>query len=513
VILFLLVSELNLDATRFEVSGITLTNLIPYSPTYGLAIPLFLALLLIMRSQLAENDDDGTQAAAVARQHRIGAGLVVTALLLALSATKTPAAVDLLGGLALYSIWRYLTSKPAKVLVAYLAVTTVAVTVVTVTMIASSSTLHIGFFEYLHYTIFVGVFSLPPILTFFAVPTAVVVSSFLLFAPLFAAGWLLVRHGNGTPIAGLLVSIFVCSLGAYLLLGAPSEGQAYFMVYGYIAMLPLAATGLVGLWNDLGQNGRRRMGWACLAILVLGLTLAESSQLLSTGNGSPTGRVLAWYAIVYGLVAVTLLWTCIWLERSLAPSIRRRTVRVAACSIPLLTTLGAVKVLGTSGPALVDAFLGRKPILIDSANNRGMTAALYRGLIWVRDHTSPCAVLAVNNHYRGAAMKNSSYFYYSAFTEREVYLESWNYTVQGVHGQQPFPRRLALNDAATIAGRASALRGLQREGVSYVLIDKIHGPDPKEPANLARPVFSNGAVAVYRLIAPSAGTRPGACVA
>jgi hypothetical protein len=515
VILFLLVSELNLDATRFEAFGITLTNMIPYSPTYGLAIPLFLALLLIMRRQLVEDDDDGAQGADVNRQQRIGAGLIVTTLLLGLSATKTPAAVDLLGGLALYSIWRYLTARPARVLIAYLALTAAAVTIVTFTMIISSSTLHAGLFDYLHNTIFIGVFKSPLIVKLVAVPVAVVVSCFLLFAPLFATGWLLLRRSDDVPMAGLLVSIFVCSLGGYLLLAAPAEGQAYFMVYGYIAMLPLAATGLMRLWSYLGQCGRRRMGWACLATLVLGLALAESSRLVSTlgSIGSPTGSVLAWYAVVYSLVAVTLLWMCIRLERSLAPAIRRRAVRIATCSIPLLATLGAVKVLGTFGPALVNTILQRKPVVVDSANNRGMTTALYRGLIWVRDHTSPCAILAVNNHYRDAAMKDSRYFYYSAFTEREVYLESWTYTVQGAYGQQPFPRRLALNDAATIAGSASALRGLQREGVSYILLDKTHGADPREPADLARPVFRNSALDVYRLIAPPAVSNPAACTA
>jgi hypothetical protein len=521
VILFLLVSELNLDATRFEVFGTTLTNTIVGSPTYGLGIPLFLALLVIMRRQLVGDDDDDARSSVITRQQRIGAGLVVMALLLGLGATKTSAAADLLGGLALYSIWRYATARPERVLIAYLALSAAAVTIIYVTMLAggTASTLHLGPFKFLHETIFVSALRSPLIVRLVSVPAAAVASCFFLCAPLFAAGWLLRRRDDDVPMAGLLLSIFVCSLGAYLLLTAPSGGQGYFMVYGYIAMLPLAATGLTRLWSELGQSGRRRMGWACLVTLVLGLALAASSRLTATlaGISRPTGSMgyylawLAWYAVAYGLAAGMLLRMSIGLERSLAPAVRRRAVRIAACSIPLLSTLGAVRVLGVAGPDIANTILQRRSVEVNSASDRGITAALYRGLIWVRDHTSPCAVIAVNNHYIDAAMKVPRYLYYSAFTERNVYLESWGYTVGGESGQKdPFPRRLALNDAATIAGSATALRGLRREGVSYILIDKTHGPDPSEPADLARLVFQNSALDVY-LIAPRTGSEPAAC--
>jgi len=521
-ILFLLVGELTLDETWFEAPYPTLTKLVADSPSYGLGIPLFLALLLVMRRQLTAEDDDGANGSTVTRRQRIGAGLVFTALLVGLSATKTPAAVDLLGGLALYSIWRYLTFRHARMLIAYLALTIAVVIIIYFTMIAggASSTLYVSPFNYLYNTIFAGTFELPPIAMHVAVPAAGMAWCLLFCAPLSAGGWLLLRRSDSVPMAGLMFSIFVCSLGGYLLLAAPYNGQFYFMVYGYIAMLPLAAIGLTRIWSDLDRRGRRRMGWACLIALVFGLVLAASSSLMVVlaGAGGLTESVgrnlvawLTWYAIAYGLVAVTLLWMSIRMSRSLAPAIRCRAVPIAVCLIPPLTTLGAVRALSSGGSELVNTILQRRQVEVDSASHRGITAALYRGLIWVSDHTSPCTVIAVNNHYSDATMKDSRYFYYSAFTERSVYLESWGFTANGEYGQKPFPRRLALNDAATIAGSASSLRRLQREGVSYILIDKTHGPDTREPAGLARLVFRNGALDVYRLIAPRAGSKSATC--
>ena len=133
-----------------------------------------------------------------------------------------------------------------------------------------------------------------------------------------------------------------------------------------------------------------------------------------------------------------------------------------------------------------------------------MTAPLYAGLLWVRAHTTPCDVLAVNNHYDDAAHDESVYFYYSAFTERRVFLESWRYTAGGQTGGLPYPGRFALNQRAVAQANPEALRELARRGVSYVLIDKTHLGGPQEPASVSKLVFSNSALDVYRLL----GARP-----
>ena len=130
-----------------------------------------------------------------------------------------------------------------------------------------------------------------------------------------------------------------------------------------------------------------------------------------------------------------------------------------------------------------------------------MSAALYSGLTWVRDHTASCDVLAVNNHYLLASGRDSRYFYYSAFGERRVFLESWAYPARWPDEPQPYPARLALNEAAVSRGSPAALRELQRDGVSYVLIDKTHGRDAPEPPDVSRLVFANQALDVYELVA------------
>ena len=74
-----------------------------------------------------------------------------------------------------------------------------------------------------------------------------------------------------------------------------------------------------------------------------------------------------------------------------------------------------------------------------------MTAGVYRGLIWIRDNTPVETVLAVNNYYLWDQL-TPRYFYYSAFSERSIFLEGWAYSNKsfGIVGfeqgkVQPFP--------------------------------------------------------------------------
>jgi hypothetical protein len=204
---------------------------------------------------------------------------------------------------------------------------------------------------------------------------------------------------------------------------------------------------------------------------------------------------------MYGLVAGVVIFIALRLNGHYAPLISSRLARVAACCIPLLTVLGLVRPIAYAAIRTKATILHQRTAPTDSALAYGMTAALYRGLIWVRSHTRPCDVLAVNNHSGGGdARVRSGYAYYSAFAERRVFLESWAYTPSGVFGVEPFPGRLALNNSATLRGNPAALRKLGREGVSYVLIDKTHGGGAREPPSVSRLVFSNSALDVYHLL-------------
>jgi hypothetical protein len=141
----------------------------------------------------------------------------------------------------------------------------------------------------------------------------------------------------------------------------------------------------------------------------------------------------------------------------------------------------------------------------------GLTAGLYSGLLWVRNNTDVNSVLVVNNHSIYRDGRDSKYFYYSAFAQRRVVLESWDYTRQAAASNllsldaahTPFPRRLELSQAVFRNADEIAMRTLARDyGARYLIADKVHGNASPWLPWRARRVFSDGDVDIYAIAKP-----------
>ena len=145
-----------------------------------------------------------------------------------------------------------------------------------------------------------------------------------------------------------------------------------------------------------------------------------------------------------------------------------------------------------------------------ATTNNNLTRGLWDGLVWARDHLPPGAVLAVNNQSIGGD-GDWRYFYYSAFAERHTFLEGWLYSNQthalgydaaSAGAVQPFPDRLALNKEVFGIGSSRAIAELRAQGVTHLLVDKVHGRGPDALNVLGTRVFSNRDIDIYAIGAP-----------
>jgi hypothetical protein len=524
VALFFLVDSLNLYPTH----GLTL-DIVPYgrfsgSPTFAYGAVFLLGLLVLLQSRVAARPErrrspDGERRPGTPTPAGLAGFLALLAVLtLGCGAAKTFAAVDFVGGLGLIWLWMVLTGRSARLWAYCLLVSSPCLGAVYFAMLAGggggAGLLQLSPFHFLHEghllsrarglaQILVGH---SPVWVALLL-AAVAVVALCMFVPLLGAIWLLWRRSPLSAFEILTMAVFVTGVTLYVLLGA-SGAENYFANYGFLAVLPVAARGLMDLWDCTPRQARRRVVGACGAMLALGLILTASSRVIP----SPGRAESAWYLASYGLIGAGTVLLVFWLWGAYAPVVASRLGRVLACSIPLLCTLGLVRPISLAASGAVKTALHSQIARADSPANYGMTAALYRGLAWTRAHTRTCDVLAVNNHYNNTAGTLSAYFYYSAFTERRVFLESWTFSPGGVNGGSPFAVRLALNDRAVLRGDPAALRALSREGVSYVLVDKTHGGGAPEAPSVSRLVFSNSALDVYRLLtAPGAGRRALGC--
>jgi hypothetical protein len=135
---------------------------------------------------------------------------------------------------------------------------------------------------------------------------------------------------------------------------------------------------------------------------------------------------------------------------------------------------------------------------------RGIDRERLAGYRWLRDHSDPDDILAVDVQSLSTA-DDERYFYAAAFAQRRTFLggSAYSYkallrTVEGRPGM-PFAARRALNSAA-LAGDPNALTTLYRRyGVRFVVVDLVvNGPRPVLDQRLPL-AFANRGLRIYRL--------------
>jgi hypothetical protein len=322
---------------------------------------------------------------------------------------------------------------------------------------------------------------------------------FLLGTALHAGG----RNAPTPPGSALLVCVALAGAVPFLLFTHYGFSQVFFMEYGLVAVAPLAADGVLWIWGELrARAGPARLdvlagAWlAALAVAAfavprwLGASTARQNGLFSTVDLVLAGSA----ALVLGRLAFRRRRVpSIWLYGAGALTL------IALAAKPLTTVSPAVTRLGTGQP-------------LYSQTGNALTADLARGLAWMRDHTDPHALIAVNNYRDGSLYWDTGWrtpddYYYTALGERRTFLEGWVYAQRSFDigeaevfaGRKvPFPGRLALNEAIFQRADRRALNYVVgRWHVRYLLVDRVHNWATPWLAYIARRVFRNRDVVIY----------------
>ena len=360
-----------------------------------------------------------------------------------------------------------------------------------------------------------------------------------------------------SPAELLFLCFFVAVVPTFFLSSQPGFGQMFVVFFGVVPGAILAACGYL-LWFQHARPSLRSallvLAAVALSVVALDLLLQASPRVglqltlfvvaLAVVAGAATGlfsrRLVVPVGLSVGILGLLVVVTPVIRVLTSFDAEARFPIGTAATSAALVLAIaglaaGALYALRrrSSGAAFVGAavtgtvILGALNTPLDwfphvvgrwadgkpayNQEQSGLTAALYEGLTWIRDNTGSTDVLAVNNHSLQPDGRDSKYFYYSAFAERRVVLESWDYTEETAarghfslpEAQSPFPRRLALSDAVFRDGNERAARTLAREyGASYFVADKLHGPATPAFTRLFPAVFSNEDVKVYAVGRP-----------
>jgi hypothetical protein len=294
------------------------------------------------------------------------------------------------------------------------------------------------------------------------------------------------------------LAVFVVGLGAVAFLFQESGGERYFAMYGAMAVIPLSAGGLArlfGRWRGVGFA--RLLPPAILAVVAVVVFYAFVFNIHLGASTEVGPRYFRPYGILVAAILVLVAWVL------LSP----RPLRARRALYPVVVVLAAALVNFPSDYRswIEGLFRGET---VEAEVGPGLSPSYYEALRWIPAHTDADAVLAVDNlRTPDTKIYAPLSFYVAALAERHTLLQGWEYSaassrlgftaVQNLE-KQPFPGRLALEDAVFERGSAAALRTMERRyGVSMLVVDRKTGVFSPRFLRLVRPVYSNPAVLVF----------------
>lgn len=325
---------------------------------------------------------------------------------------------------------------------------------------------------------------------------------------------LIPRWRTADPGQLMLAGALLTGMGAYFMFFHPGGSQIFFIISAF----PLGAIASAWAICEVAPRLDRRtavvIGLLTTAVGVLAYT---SKDLLGTTRPTTgfSNQVffLARPVIVVALLLVLLLAALLiahrngWLRQVSAVTV----ITAVFIAAGLTTTIQYIR--SPEGTSVARSWAER----LDYPG--AVTGKGVAGARWIRDHSSHDAVVATNRHcltgqkFPGpgpvVACEVAS-FWVSAWTERSVLVEGWAYDYRSVAAQlengvryrrQPFWDQplLAANDSFFENPTAEGAAFLCKRGATLALLDRRFQPELPSLEPVAKQVYANADVEVYKL--------------
>ena len=121
--------------------------------------------------------------------------------------------------------------------------------------------------------------------------------------------------------------------------------------------------------------------------------------------------------------------------------------------------------------------------------------------LWLRDNTPEDSIIAVDRFTEALDYRNI-YFYCSAFSERQVFLEGYDYSDIS---EESIEAMLSINDKFFSEDKLEACTALDISGVDYLVVTESMHPDYETTCEYMELVFENEQVKIYKHTAKDEG--------
>jgi hypothetical protein len=319
----------------------------------------------------------------------------------------------------------------------------------------------------------------------------------------------------------LLVGLALAGVGAAVIIFFhPSGSQIYFFESARPYLAVAAVAGFANVLPPL-RSLSRRAWWALAAAASVGVLGVFVIRELGPGRVPTVARygvagavaLLSLPYVAAAALAVAVGLAVARLSRG-RPALRGLAFGAALVVLAAMSLPDAVaRIVPTAGHGVRYALRIAPSPAAANANPKAIPEGGVEAARWLRDHSSPDDLVATNTHCHGVPAPNcdSRNFWVSAYTERRVLIEGWDYTgtmyaVSAAkhlpHIKTPYwdPALLAANDAAFTSPSADTIGKLRDQyGVSWLLVDTRISTPPAALAQFATLRYRSGLFDVYSI--------------
>lgn len=137
-----------------------------------------------------------------------------------------------------------------------------------------------------------------------------------------------------------------------------------------------------------------------------------------------------------------------------------------------------------------------------------ITSYEYEGMIWLKNNVKNNEVIAVDRHYNSNPKEgqipspndNGRYFYYSAYSGKQIFLEGWAYTPRTDEIRKKILERVKVNEDLYSLINVNRVNLMKENDIRYIVVSRFVNPDLEfNDAQLIK-VFKNRDITIYKLM-------------
>ncbi|MBA4384755.1 MAG: hypothetical protein C0410_08465 [Anaerolinea sp.] len=137
-----------------------------------------------------------------------------------------------------------------------------------------------------------------------------------------------------------------------------------------------------------------------------------------------------------------------------------------------------------------------------------ITKAEYEGMIWLKKNVQDDEIIAADRHYSVAPKPGhiptpndgARYYYYSAYSGKQIFLEGWAYTPRSPEMRKRILERYRLNEEFYNPSNPNRVELMKANNIKYLVVSRFSHPGLRFNDPQLKMEFENADIAIYKLL-------------